>query len=166
MEIGQNQIQEVVRSIWESVLGWEIEPSPTPEIPRGSGGFLTAFIQIAGAWEGAVVCISSTELVRRAASVMFRMKPEELSTDLLYDALGEMTNMVGGNLKALLPGPSFLCLPAVIEGSDYNVCVPSAMPMTETSFMCGSEPFSVKILALGRRRQGEKSEVVVMNAGD
>lgn len=163
MEIGQNQIHEVVRSIWESVLSQEIEPSPTPVIPRGTGGYITAFIQIAGAWEGAVVCISSLELVRKSAAVMFAMKPEELSTELLYDALGELTNMVGGNLKALMPGPSFLCLPAVIEGSDYSVCVPSAMPMNESSFTCDGEPFTIKILALGRRRQGEKSDVVVMN---
>ena len=168
MEIGQAEIENVVKSIWESVIGAERLPVPTPELPAGSGGFQTAFIQIAGAWEGAVVCISSVELVRRAAGAMFAMKPEELSTDLLHDALGELTNMIGGNLKALLPGPSFLCLPAVVEGSDYSVCIPSAMPMVEAAFLSQGEPFTVKILGLGRRRPGrdEKSEVVVMNADD
>lgn len=158
MEVGQKEIQEVVRSIWESVLGWDAEPAPTPEIPRVSGGYLTAFIQIAGTWEGAVVCISSTDLVRRAAGAMFGMQTDELTTELLFDALGELTNMVGGNLKALMPGPSYLCLPAVIEGSDYSVRVPSAMPMADASFVCQGELFTVKILALGRRRQGKEDK--------
>lgn len=149
MNIGQDEIREIVRSIWESVLGWDIQPTPVPDLPRGNRGFRTAFIQIAGAWEGAVVCISSEALARRAAEVIFGMKPESLTIELLHDALGELTNMVGGNLKALLPGPSFLCLPAVVEGSDYSICVPAARPVVEAAFSSHGQPFTVKLLAGG-----------------
>ena len=109
------------------------------------------FIQIAGAWEGAVVCIGSEALVRRAAAVMFGIPAEALTVELLHDAFGELTNMVGGNLKALLPGPSFLCLPAVVEGANYSVCIPAARPVLDVGFLSDGQPFNVKILAGGVR---------------
>ena len=149
MDIGTHEIHEVVRSIWETVLGWDIQPSSPSEPSRKDPGCKTGFVQIAGAWEGAIVCISSESLVRRAGGVMFGMNPDALTVELLHDALGELTNMVGGNLKALLPGPSFLCLPAVVDGSDYSVCVPSAWPVIEVEFSSQAEPFTVKLLAGG-----------------
>ena len=149
MDIGEREIHDVVRSIWETVLGWEIQPSSTLDLPQGNRGCRTGFIQIAGAWEGAIVCISSEVLVRRAAAVMFGTPQDTLTIELLHDALGELTNMVGGNLKALLPGPSFLCLPAVVEGSDYSVCVPAAWPVVEAAFSSHEQPFTVKLLAGG-----------------
>jgi len=149
MEIGTHEIHEVVRSIWDTVLGLDIQPSSPSDLPRNDHGCLTGFIQIAGAWEGAIVCLSSELLVRKAGGVMFGMDPAALTVELLHDALGELTNMVGGNLKALLPGPSFLCLPAVVEGSDYSVCVPSTWPVIEVEFSSQAEPFTVKLLAGG-----------------
>jgi len=147
MDISHDTIQEVVRSIWETVLGWDIQPTPALDLPHGNRAFRTGFIQIAGAWQGAVVCIGSGVLVRRAAATMFGLSHDALTVELLHDAFGELTNMIGGNLKALLPGPSFLCLPAVVEGADYSVCVPSARPVVEASFSSQGQPFTVKLLA-------------------
>ncbi len=149
MDIGEREIHEVVSSIWETVLGWKIQPASTLDLPQGNRGFRTGFIQIAGAWEGAIVCIGTDVLVRRAAAVMFGLNPDVPTIEMLHDALGELTNMVGGNLKALLPGPSFLCLPAVVEGSDYSVYVPSARPVIQAAFSSHEQPFTVKLLAGG-----------------
>ena len=52
---------------------------------------------------------------------MFSVPEGELGDEDLRDALGELTNMVGGNIKTLLPGSEFISLPTVIEGSDYGV---------------------------------------------
>jgi len=160
MEITQQEIHDVVRTIWETVLGWDIQPISSIDLPNENRGSRTGFIQIAGTWEGAIVCIGSDTLIRRAASQIFNMPPDALSTELVHDALGELTNMIGGNLKALLPGPSYLCLPAVIDGSDYSVCIPSAKPVLESAFSSQSQPFMVKLLAGGSlpcgRRTAEK----------
>jgi chemotaxis protein CheX len=157
MDIGETEIREVVRSIWESVLGWDAEPTAPLEINRGSHAFRTGFIQIAGAWEGAIVCIASEEMLRSAAALIFETPSDDVTIEMVHDALGELTNMVGGNLKALLPGPSFLCLPAVIEGADYAVCVPSAQSIAESGFVCNEQPFSVKLLASAPRRPSSRA---------
>jgi chemotaxis protein CheX len=162
MDIGECEIHDVVRNIWETVLGWGIEPTAALTLPHGNREFLTGFVFIAGAWQGAVVCTSSDALVRHAAAVMFGIPQDTLTIELLHDALGELTNMIGGNVKALLPGPSYLCLPAVVEGSDNAVCVDGTEPIVELAFLSQGQPFTVKLLGAGappklpRREQSDR----------
>ena len=54
--------------------------------------------------------------------------------------------MTGGNIKTLLPGPSQLSLPAVVEGSDYRVIVPGSHVVTQLAFECQGEPVKVTLL--------------------
>ena len=154
MDIGSTEVIDVVRNIWQSLLNEEIEPSFVQD--EHSEGFLTGFIQITGGWNGAVVCTASARLVRQVACTLFGIDEDSLTPDLLQDALAELTNMVGGNLKALLPGPSYLCLPAVIEGKDYSVSVRATSPVLEVSFLKGDEPFLVKLLSADTESRSEQ----------
>ena len=54
--------------------------------------------------------------------------------------------MLGGNLKVLLPQPSQMSLPAVIEGSDYKIMVPSTAVMNEVGFNSEGQPLRISIL--------------------
>ncbi len=144
MDINQSLVLEVVQNIWQSLLNDEIhldEPHETTD------PYLTGFIQITGTWNGAVVCIATHQLVQRVAQILFGLPADSLTKDLLQDALAELTNMVGGNLKALLPGPSYLCLPVVIEGKDYSVSVRATHPLLEVPFSYQGDPFVVTILS-------------------
>src|SRR5688572_19054877 len=102
-------ITEIVQSVCSSVLGIEVVEATA----GGPGGdVLVGTVRIAGAWQGEVVLRSTTAFARRAAAIIFDA-PEGGSDEENRDALGELTNMVAGNLKALLPAPSKLSLPAV-----------------------------------------------------
>lgn len=142
-EIGQSEITEIVRTIWEAVFNWDLEEAQGTFLPTSAR---TGFIQVAGVWKGAIVCIASERLVRKISAHMFALEERDLTVELLHDALGELTNMIGGNLKALLPGPSFLCLPAVVEGSNYSICVPSTHSVAEAEFVSCGEPIVIKLL--------------------
>ena len=39
------------------------------------------------------------------------------------DVASELVNMIGGNLKSLLPGPSFLSLPTIVSGREFGLQV-------------------------------------------
>jgi chemotaxis protein CheX len=147
MEIGPHDLHDIVRTIWDALLGWEVQPIVSAQLPNMHGSSRTGFVQIAGAWEGAVACTSSDALLRRAAAVIFQKPPDAVTLEMVHDALGELVNMIGGNIKALLPGPSYLCLPAVVEGSDFSVCVPAARPVVEAEFLSQGQPLVVKLLA-------------------
>jgi chemotaxis protein CheX len=70
---------------------------------------------------------------------MFDLEPEAVTLDETRDALGELTNMMGGNLKALLPGPSRLSLPTVVEESGPGVDPLGNLPINQIAFECDGE---------------------------
>ncbi len=145
MDIGTAEVIDVVQNVWQSFLNDHIEF--TDLVGEQDQSYLTGFIQITGGWNGAVVCTATGNLVRRIAQTLFGLPADQLTPDLLQDALAEVTNMVGGNLKAILPGPSYLCLPAVIEGQDYSVSVRATYPILSVRFLHQAEPFVVRILS-------------------
>jgi chemotaxis protein CheX len=54
--------------------------------------------------------------------------------DEVCDAFGELTNMVAGNIKALLPAPSSISLPTVAFGSHYDLIVVGTEPVQTAAF--------------------------------
>jgi CheY-specific phosphatase CheX len=117
MSVGATQIHKVTQQVWSTVLGMRIEP-----VPKGGAmteRFVSGKVRISGAWEGAVTVFCSAKLARAAASAMFALGPAEASSEEVSDAVGELANMVGGNIKTLIKGDCRLSLPAVVQGVDY-----------------------------------------------
>ena len=130
MSVETMKVTEAVESVWTTMLGLEARANPTTAtmINRIRPSILIGCVQITGAWQGAVTVECSGGLARRVASILFETDPCDLSNDQVSDALGELTNIIGGNIKALLPGPSELSMPAVTEGTDYLFTVPGSRP--------------------------------------
>ena len=104
----------ITSEVWTSVLSLGVQSvRRKPPLPPPSSGLCTGSIRISGAWSGAVSIEAPVGLVRRAAAIMFGMREAELSSAEFNDAFGEITNMVGGTIKALLPNPSQISLPTV-----------------------------------------------------
>ncbi len=147
-----DEIVQIVTSIWMSILGLAVSPDP------GGGARLdaaprtfTGCVQLTGDYEGAALLRCGTSLARRLAAVMFEASPESLTLEEVQDALGELTNMVAGNVKPLLGGVSRLSLPSVVEGSDYTILVPGSEPVASVLFDCGGEPFEVTVVRRAQR---------------
>jgi chemotaxis protein CheX len=114
MEPSLGDVHAVVEEVWSSFLGAEepILPLPTPLPP---GGWMAA-ITVSGGWDAQVTVNLSDAGALHVTSTMLMCPVEECSDEDLRDALGELVNMVGGNIKSLMPGPSVLSLPAVAAG--------------------------------------------------
>jgi len=146
MQVAEKDLRLLTENIWRSVLGLDVcraeeEPSPAP-----GQRFLTGCVQITGSWEGTVTLDCSAALARKVAGIMYGVSPERAKLDEIHDALGEMTNMTGGNIKNLLPAPSLLSLPSVTEGLDYTVSVPGGRLVGQVAFDCQGEPLRVSLL--------------------
>jgi chemotaxis protein CheX len=149
MDIGEIEIHDVVRSIWESVLGWDFQPAAVPDVTTNNESFHRGCVEISGAWTGTVVFTGSDEMARQAAAVMFDMTPEALTPEHISDAFGELTNMIGGNLKGLLPGPSVLGLPTLARETDSPGNPSDARPGVVAAFVGHDQPCLVKLLPTG-----------------
>ncbi len=111
--IGTQEIHEVVSSIWTSLLGMQIDPATSADPPAER--YYTGRVTIRGGWNGTVVVRCAQGLARRVAAAMFEIDPASVTVDDMRDAIGEVTNIAAGNLKALMPDMCSLGLPAVVE---------------------------------------------------
>lgn len=120
-------ISVVTGEVWAAFLGAQGESAladaAVPLAPEQVG--VRAWVGVTGAWEGQV-SLEMTAAAARAAAGQMLGEPEVEDADVL-DAVGELVNMVGGNLKSLMPTPSVLGLPVVVEGSFVGVASPDTV---------------------------------------
>jgi chemotaxis protein CheX len=119
------QIAEITQDVWASFLALELVHVPGPAAPL-DGQVVAGCVHVSGEWEGSIFVECTRTHADTAAAAMFQAAPGELSEDEVADALGELTNMVGGNVKGLLPAPSKLSIPSVALGDSCHVRVPGA----------------------------------------
>lgn len=103
----EEHLSDITESVWTGFL--DIPLARTRGEP--SGCECAASVSIQGAWNGALVVCCSRQLAQRVATTMFQCEDDELREALWSDALGEIANIIGGNVKAMLPSPSQLGLP-------------------------------------------------------
>lgn len=154
MEIAKADLLEVLQSIFRCVLHWEVEPDDAATEPSASGRW-TAAVHIAGAWNGTIILETGSPLARAAAAEMFDVAPSAVGDQDIQDSLAELANMIGGNVKTVLPGPSFLSLPTVTEGLDYSVAFPKACPVASLGLTSQGE--RLRVVLLRERREDELS---------
>lgn len=139
-----DNVREAVRTIWEVTLGLEVAPA-VEAVEGPSSELWTGSIRIYGGWEGAVILECPPDLAQEVASRMFGIAPAEATAADVQDALGELTNILGGNVKALLPGPSLLSLPEVTEGH-ADAPEPSQRDIVaRIEFLCRDADFRVTV---------------------
>lgn len=146
-EVLAQDLREVVESVWTLTLGFEgllpLSSQPPPAQSTWCG-----CIRVGGAWNGLVKLSMSESLTRRATAAMFGASPEALTEADLRDALGEITNMVGGNVKALLPGPSRLSLPHVVTDAYFSIIAPGGELLREVAFQSHASQIRVQVIEL------------------
>ena len=145
MELSAGQLGEIVQSIWSSVLGVEAEQDPSVIVPNGPDRHVTACIHFTGEWNGSVVLECSEALGMEVASLMFAMDLAEVTSSEMKDALGEVLNMVGGNLKPLLHGSCQISMPTVIDGIEYEVSLPGAYQIQRVGLTSQGKGFAVAV---------------------
>lgn len=117
LEPSLGDVHAVVEEVWSSFLGAE-EPILPLATPMPPGGW-SAAITVSGGWD-AQITVNLTDGAAQAVTATMLMCPaEDCSDEDLRDALGELVNMVGGNVKSLMAGSAVLSLPLVGHGDIF-----------------------------------------------
>jgi chemotaxis protein CheX len=130
---------QLMASVWETILQLPLLVREAHDDDRNwSAGVppVTGRIRIAGAWEGTVALTGPRSFAAKCAAIMYQREPESLTDAGVRDAWGELTNMVGGNLKALVPPVSRLGLPTVHEDESLAAEDGGARVLNDVIFAC------------------------------
>ena len=139
-------LAEITESVFSSTLGFAIERSSSDEADAAPSSLVSA-VEIGGSFEGAVVVKCSSAFARKAAAVMFNIAEAEVDADDMADTLGELTNMIAGNLKALVGVGCQLSLPSVALGSLPKLPMLGWSLMSALPFLSEGQPVRVQLLA-------------------
>lgn len=142
--ISNEDIFTIVQSILSTMLELEAIPcvlSPTEKRQHQ----VTGCIQISGQWQGAVVVQSSDDLARTFAGRLLQESGDSLTEADIRDAFAEMTNMIGGNIKGQVPGPSLLSIPSVTTGQDFDFHLSSATTIRDLAIECHGETLRIML---------------------
>ena len=108
------------REVFEIMLGCKLTPMPGDQTP-GSPDF-TAMVGLAGQLCGLLSIRCTADSAILIASKMLGVSLKEANSQM-WDAVGEVCNMVAGNFKSKLAGLGDHCMlsvPTVITGGDYT----------------------------------------------
>lgn len=108
---------QIVCDVFDTMLQYELVESTDDYAARSNT--VTAAIFFAGQWKGAVIIECSEQQCCFLAERMTGIPRPEHMDDDVRDAMGELVNMVGGNLKSVLPKGGSLSMPSVLEGMAY-----------------------------------------------
>lgn len=111
---------------------------------------IAGFVQIAGKWTGAVLVQTTRELAARLAEKMLALEGKVADSIDCHDSIAELTNMIGGNIKGLVPGPCVLSLPCVTSGPDFDMHALDADTESSLSMSCEGQFLRV-VLFCGKK---------------
>jgi len=114
-------LQLAMQEVFELMLGCKLETPAEP--PSEEGLDITSMVGLAGQLCGILSVRCSAKSAAQMASRMLGIDAEKAGPEM-WDAVGEICNMVAGNFKNKISGLGDGCMlsvPTVITGGDYNV---------------------------------------------
>jgi hypothetical protein len=143
MLVTEGAFYGIVQDTWTSTLGFPIERA---EEEFSASGAFTVCVKITGAWDGEVRLHCSPALARSIAAAIFQVEADKAGDDGILDALSELTHIIGGNLKALLPHPVTLSLPCLPDPTNWAQTTPQWQMVCRLNLLSEGHPFVVTLL--------------------
>ncbi len=149
--IDRETVVEVMSDVWSSFLHdtsifEAAQPSADDET---SPDRIVASVCVDGPWCGAFLVTMRAPAGRQVAAVLLGIDSADVSNPDMYDAMGEVANVVGGNLKTLLPPPSALSLPVVATAAEPRVVPAGAVEILRVHLDWAGTPVEVGIWQSG-----------------
>lgn len=109
---------------------------------------LTAMIGLGGGIRGVLAVHCPAAVAKAITSTFLGMEVNELDEDV-KDAIGEIANMVAGNLKVSLAGEGVdieLAIPTSVVGESFNVCGAARAQRVIVPLRMSGDPFWIELM--------------------
>ncbi len=138
------------QEVFATMLGLEVSEGTGAVLPVDATDHsqrVVALVGFGGEYVGSGMISSSQKLACKMASAMLMTEYAEMHDDV-RDALGEISNMVFGNVKTELEeelGPLSLSIPTVIVGSNFDVRSASNPSWVVIPLKLAEDEFEVRV---------------------
>ncbi|TGU71147.1 chemotaxis protein CheX [Geomonas terrae] len=143
-EAVRKTIADITRGVFSTMVMLDVVDEPPLDEPvLNFHETVTSMVGLAGSHTGILAIHCPKRLALQVTSNMLGMDITEVDDDV-NDAMGEIANMVGGDVKHIFsPGGADinLSIPTVIYGSDYAMESVSSAESLVMPFICGDDRF-------------------------
>jgi len=118
-------VTKAVQGVFQTMLSMPLELEDPPDLQSvTTGQHIAGTVGFAGAVMGNVSIFVSRQFAREMTAAMLGMTVDDIGSDEeVHDVIGEVCNMVGGDLKSRLCDSGFTCLlsiPSVTFGESFR----------------------------------------------
>ncbi len=138
------EINETVRDLFETMLATKAEPTANA-IPRGADT-ITAIMAFAGSWKGDLLLECGRVQALAFAQRFLQADDLDPHSEDVTSTVAEMSNIIAGNLKVVLPAGVSMGTPSVVEGANYDVRICGGKVINETFFVTDAGPFAIRLI--------------------
>jgi chemotaxis protein CheX len=144
LDLHVEDLAQIVASVFTTMMDIAIVPAAIP-LP-GPSGLVTSVVYLTGTWQGAVLFHCAHRQACEFAGSFLGMPPPAALTDEVRDTLGELANMVAGNLKCTLRPGIKISIPSVVDGEDYSLRICGNYCTTRTAYESAAGPLWVTLM--------------------
>ena len=142
------EINETVSELFNTMLN--TEALPTTETVVRDHEFITAIMAFAGPWTGDLLVECG-----RAQALIFAqrfLQADDLDEhgEEVVSTIGELSNIIAGNLKVVLPPGVSMSTPSIIEGTRYDVRIQGGKIVNDTIFKTDAGLFAIRLIEASR----------------
>lgn len=145
---GTDDLSGILWQVWTAYLGVDPHTTGPATVPDDQFDVI-ASIAVAGAWQGHVTLRCCYPTAVGMAAAMLELDNTQTRPEDVADAAGELINIVAGNVKSLLPQPTWVALPQVVRGH-AEVLWPGTQSVCRVQAQFADEPVVVGVLHLDR----------------
>jgi flagellar motor switch protein FliN len=159
------RVSESVIDVFDTMLSLKLEPADAVSEETLEGIRNVSSVSFAGDANGIIRIHAGDSFSREMAAEMLGREVEETENDeKIRDMLGEMGNIVGGNLKSVFTDAGIMCAltrPSFTTGSDFKIEAHNMENFEQLAFRCGKNVIVVELgvklseLVQTDTRQGE-----------
>jgi chemotaxis protein CheX len=144
-EIAPEVVVEIVESIFSSMLDLDVCSVDIPWCHAEDR--LTSFVDLRGDWNGFVSVECNWLQACQFAGKFLAMDTPEAVDENVRDVLGELANMIGGNIKSVISADASLSTPSVIDGSKPTAGNGPSEPRDKIALRFAGGTFWITILS-------------------
>jgi chemotaxis protein CheX len=140
-------LSEITREVFQSMLSLEVASGEAlNQFSNTYSNTVSGMVGMTGLFKGALAIHASHEVAKKITSQLLFMEVEEVNEDVL-DAMGEMANMLAGNMKTALSNNGKdieLSVPSAVAGAQYSLDIKNSGEHMIVPFTTDIGGFSVQ----------------------
>jgi len=142
-------VTTAISGVFGTMLKISVQMEPPGSPIRHGEPHIAGSVGFIGNLSGVVYVYSTQRFARKLTRSLLGEKDTEPGEEMVNDAVGEIANMIVGNLKSRLADRGMNCIltiPSIVRGNDFRIEPTSSTQRRVCSYLCDGDQVVIETL--------------------